>query len=95
MNGHRHANQQIFMSSMMGFANVASVALALIAAPLIDNLTADYVSDLVRQLYGYEWKELGAITWTLMLYPLTFFLIRASLVTALMTAAFAAVTRFV
>ncbi len=95
MNGHRQANQQIFMSSMMGFANIASVALALIAAPMMDNLTSGYVHDLVRQLYGSEWLEVGKTTWTLMLYPLTFFLIRASLVTALMTAAFAAVTRLV
>lgn len=94
-NEHREANRSLFMSSMKGLSTWLAAALTLIAAPSLYALTKTWAAHLAIQLYGWSWADPLQTVWYLLCWPICFFAIRASLVTAIMMAALTAAVRFV
>ena len=94
-NQHREANRSLFMNSMKGLSTWLAAALTLVAAPSLYALTENWAETLAIQLYGWNWADPLQTVWYLLCWPICFFAIRASLVTAVMMAALTAAVRFV
>lgn len=91
-NKHRAGNQASFRQSMQGFATTAAAALTLFVAPALYELTHEHVSQITEHFYGYgQAADMVGVAWKILVWPLSFFALRATLVTAIMMGALTAV----
>ncbi len=90
---HRAAGQNIFMSSLMGLANVLAVVAAFFLTPKAHAWTVDWVTGYVAAEYGEGWRSLSSFAWFIVVGLTIFFGSRATIGTALVFGGLAIVTR--
>ncbi len=83
-NPDREHQQQVAVSSIGGFASVTAAMLAMLGAPYLNELTAEYVVALARRTYPPEIVQLVEFAWLVACFPFVFFAARASIGVALM-----------
>lgn len=86
---HKEAGKNIFMSSMVGLANVLAVIITFICAPLLYNKTEPWMQNYVYVQYGAGLSDLVSFIWFIITILLIFFVSRASVATALIMGAMA------
>ena len=91
---HAQAGQHLFMSSVVGLANVLALVAAFLGGPTLFQYTAPTILDLTYQTYGGEIIGLAKLAWYGLCYLLIFFVARATIGTALIFGGLALVTRF-
>ena len=91
---HAQAGQNLFMSSVVGLANVLAFVAAFFGGPLLWQHTVEYVRELTFQTYGADLIGLASMAWYGLSFLLVFFVARASIGTALVVGGLALVTRF-
>lgn len=90
---HAQAGQKLFMSSVIGLANVLAFAAAFLGGPALYNYTAPLVLEITYQTYGGEIITFVKLAWHGACYLLIFFIARATVGTALVFGGLAIATR--
>lgn len=101
---HQHpppqSNQEkrrgMFTGSIEGLANTFAVIGTVLFAPLLSNLTAPFIVEWFHALYGvFIAKSDAAYLWLAACYFITFYTLRASLVTGAMSLAIYGATKLI
>jgi len=91
---YKEASRSIFMSSMLGFANVAAAVATFFSVQPVFNMTRGWVAEFTTTQYGNEWIEPVSWFWWLAIAATLFFTARASIATVIVIGAFAFAIRF-
>lgn len=91
----QEAQRDSFYKSIHGLATWLSLALTLIAAPALYEVTRNHLEAMALRYYGNDYVDFIKALYWMGTYPIVFFAIRASLVTAIMTAAMTAAVRLI
>ncbi len=91
----RQQNKGTFMGSAKAFATLAAGFSTVFAVPFIWAFIADPIGEALIRLYDRDIAVLLYWGLHITLYPMIFFLLRMTLVTAFVSAAVIAATRFV
>ena len=88
------ASQSIFMSSMIGVANILAVVAAFIGSPWLHSKTIGWVQSYIANHYGYGFEDITAFVWFVICAGFVFFTSRASISTAIVMTALTIMTKF-
>ncbi|MCK4946363.1 MAG: hypothetical protein KAS59_08890 [Alphaproteobacteria bacterium] len=91
---HAEAGKSIFMSSMIGLANVLAVIATFFGTAPLYTATQDWVYDFALSHYGQGSADFMKLIWGVLCAALIFFSARASISTALIFGALAVMIRF-
>lgn len=89
----REAGRSIFMSSVVGLANVLALVAAFFATGPIYTRTVGSVVDFTTAHYGPDFTDITVLAWGVVVALATFFIARASLATLLVVGGLALATR--
>ena len=91
---HARAGQNVFMSSVVLFANTVALAATFFGTPWIWRRTVGYVREMTLQMNGAAWVDFASLAWFVICGLLVFSISRASISTALIFGGMTLVTRF-
>ncbi|MBO4168851.1 hypothetical protein [Cereibacter azotoformans] len=78
-----------------GFATTSAAMIAMIAAPALDEATAEYVILLAQRSYAPDIVQLIEVAWMIACFPFVFFAARAGINAALTVAGIYLAYRFI
>ncbi len=91
---HAQAGKNIFMSSIVGLANILALIAAFFGGPMLWQHTIVFVRDLTYQTYGEGLIGIASLAWYGLSFMLVFFVARMSIGTALVMGGAAFIARF-
>ena len=91
---HKEAGQSIFMSSMIGLANVLAIIATFLGTGPLYSATQGWVYEFATSHYGQTSADFTAMIWGVICAALIFFGARASISTALVFGAVTMMMRF-
>ena len=91
---YKHAGGSIFMSSMMGLANVLAVVVTFFGTGPLHSNTVGWIVQFSTRNYGFIDTDIISLLWGAICAALIFFIARASISTALVMGALAIAMRF-
>lgn len=91
---HKQASKSIFLSSMMGLANVLALMVTFLGTGPLYTASKDWVAAFAVAQYGQGSADFVTFIWGILCFALIFFSARASISTALMFGAVALMMRF-
>lgn len=91
---YRQASQSLFMSSMIGVANILAVVAAFIGSPWLYAKSIGWVQTYIVNHYGYGFQDITSFVWFIICAGFVFFTARASISTAIVMTALTVMTKF-
>ncbi len=89
----KEAGNNLFMSSIIGLANILAALAAFLGTPPVYSKTVSWVQRYTANHYGYELVDLISFGWWIICALLIFFIARASVGTALVMGGLAIAAR--
>ena len=90
----RHGGPDNYYSSIKGLAITSAIICTLLMGPLLGKWTEPFITQLITDLYGYEWVRYGVFIWQGLMLALVFFLTRAFVVAAIVSLGIGILNRF-
>lgn len=91
---HRDAGRSIFMSSIEDLAGLLAAVAAFFGTPWLYGKTIDFIQGFTLRTYGNGWQDVTDVVWFCLCGMIVFFVVRASIGTALVLGGLAIATRF-